>query len=83
MAAARSRSPETTGGDSNTAIDVYRAAIVLVREYGAELAPTMAAKRAHLLFAKGSRLGCIVWRGVVNAAREVTRTERSVSERVN
>ena len=74
MAAARSRSPETTGGDreasilmlrptSHTDIDVYRAAIVLVREYGAELAPTMAAKRAHLLFAKGDRLGCIVWRG--------------------
>jgi len=82
MAAARSRSPETTGGDSNTAIDVYSAAIVLVREYGAELAPTMAAKRAHLLFAKGDRLGCIVWRGVVNAAREVTRIPNAASASV-
>ena len=58
------------------------AAIVLVHEYGAELAPTMAAKRAHMLFAKGDGLGCIVWRGVVNAAREVTRIPNAASASV-
>ena len=94
MAPARTGSPETTGSDreasittrqptSHIGIDIYRTATILVREYGPELAPTMAAKHARKLFASGDRWGCLFWCGVVNAAQELTRTKRKLSERVN
>jgi hypothetical protein len=64
-------------------LDVYRAANILVKEYGAEEAPLMAAKRAEALLDLGDVDGQRVWKGVLRAVQELIRLDRTPGERVN
>ena len=64
-------------------LDIYRAANILVKEYGAEQTPLMAAKRADALLDLGDVEGQRVWKAVLRAVQELTRTERGPGERVN
>jgi hypothetical protein len=64
-------------------LDIYRAASILVKEYGAEQAPLMAAKRADALLELGDADGQRMWKAVLRAVEELTRTERGPGERVN
>ena len=43
-------------------LDIYRTATVLVKEYGAEQAPLMAAKRTDVLLDLGDADGQTVWK---------------------
>jgi hypothetical protein len=54
-----------------------------VKEYGAEQAPLMAAKRADALLELGDLEGQRTWKTVLRAVQELTRTERGPGERVN
>jgi len=69
--------------DLPPALDIYRAANVLVQQYGAEDAALMAAKRIDALLALGDVDGQFVWKGVLRALRELARTDRKVGERIN
>jgi hypothetical protein len=62
-------------------LDIYRTAAVLVREYGPEQAPLMAAKRADALLEQGDVDGQRVWKAVLRAVEELIRTERRSGER--
>jgi hypothetical protein len=64
-------------------LDIYRAANILVKEYGAEQAPLMAAKRADALLDLGDVDGQRVWRAVLRAVQELIRQERKAGERLN
>jgi hypothetical protein len=64
-------------------LDIYRAANILVKEYGAEQAPLMAAKRTDALLDLGDVEGQRVWKAVLRAVQELTRTECAPGERVN
>jgi hypothetical protein len=64
-------------------LDIYRAANILVKEYGAEQAPLMAAKRADALLDLGDVDGQRVWRAVLRAVQELIRQERKPGERLN
>jgi hypothetical protein len=64
-------------------LHIYRAANILVKEYGAEQAPLMAAKRADAMFELGDVDGQRVWKAVLRAVQELTRTQRGPDERVN
>jgi hypothetical protein len=63
--------------------DIYRTAILLVREHGPTQAPFMAATRADALH----HLGCVdgerLWRGVLRAVQELIRPNRAPGERLN
>jgi hypothetical protein len=63
--------------------ETYRTANVMVKEYGAELAPEMALRRCVALHQLGDIAGAIVWKGVLRAVKEIVRTKRRVGERVN
>jgi hypothetical protein len=65
------------------ALDIYRAANVLVQQYGAEDAALMAAKRIDALLALGDVDGQLVWKGVLRAVRDLARTDRTADERIN
>ena len=64
-------------------LDIYRTAKVLIEQYGGDDAVLMAAKRADALLALGDIDGQIVWKRVLQAVQELTRTERKPSEPVN
>jgi hypothetical protein len=64
-------------------LDIYRTANILVKEYGAEQAPLMAAKRADALLERGDLDGQRTWKAVLRAVQELTRTQREPGERVN
>jgi hypothetical protein len=64
-------------------LDIYRTANLLVREYGADQAPLIAAKRADALLELGDVDGQRVWKAVLLAVQELTRTHRKTGERVN
>ena len=64
-------------------LDIYRTANVLVKEYGAEQALLMAAKRADALLDFGDIDGQRVWKGVLRAVENLTRQERKPGESVN
>jgi hypothetical protein len=64
-------------------LDIYRTANILVKEYGAEQAPLMAAKRADALLGLGDIDGQRVWKAVLRAVRELIRTERRSGEPVS
>jgi hypothetical protein len=66
-----------------TDLDVYRAAGVLVKECRPEQAPLMAAKPADAMLEFGDLDGERTWKAVLRAVRELTRTERRPSKRVN
>jgi len=52
-------------------LDIYRAASILVKEYGAEQAPLMAAKRAGAQLDIGDVEGQRVWKAVLRAVHEL------------
>jgi hypothetical protein len=64
-------------------LHIYRAAKIFVKKYGADLAPLMAAKRADAMLELGDVDGQRVWKTVLRAVLELTRTERGPGERVN
>jgi hypothetical protein len=64
-------------------LDIYRAANILVKEYGAEQAPLMAARRADAMLELGDLVGQRTWKAVLRAVQELTRMERGRSERLN
>ena len=64
-------------------LDIYRAANILVKEYGAEQAPLMAAKRADALLDLGDIDGQRVWKAVLRAVQELIRRDRKPDESVN
>jgi hypothetical protein len=64
-------------------LDIYRTAAVLVREYGPEQAPLMAAKRADALLGLGDADGQRVWKAILRAVQELVRHGRKPGERVN
>jgi len=64
-------------------LDIYRAAGILVREYGPKQAPLMAARRADALLDSGDVDGQRVWKAVLRAVEEMIRIERNLGERVN
>jgi hypothetical protein len=57
-------------------LDIYRAAYILVKEYGVEQAPLMAAKRAEAMLTLGDVDGQRTWKAVLRGVQELTRTER-------
>jgi hypothetical protein len=63
-------------------LDIWRAANVLVKEYGDE-APLIAARRCDALLADGDADGERVWKGILRAVEELRRTELKDGERVN
>jgi hypothetical protein len=65
------------------AIDIYRAANVLVQQYGPEEAVLLAAKRCDALLELGDVNGQRVWKAVLRAVEELVRLERKGGERVN
>jgi hypothetical protein len=64
-------------------LDIYRTANILVKEYGLEQAPLMAAKRADALLDLGDIDGQRVWKAILRAVQELIRTGRRSGERVN
>jgi hypothetical protein len=50
-------------------LDIYRAANILMKEYGSEQAPLMAAKRADALLDLGDVDRQRVWKGVLERCR--------------
>jgi hypothetical protein len=65
------------------ALDIYRAANVLVQRYGAEQAALMAAQRIDALLELGDVDGQVVWKGILHAVQELTRAARKPDERIN
>jgi hypothetical protein len=65
------------------ALDIYRAANVLVQRYGAEQAALMAAQRIDALLELGDVDGQVVWKGILRAVQELTRAARKPDERIN
>jgi hypothetical protein len=63
-------------------LDIYRAAKVLVTEYGAEQAPLMAAKRCDALLELGDLNGLQVWKAVLRAVQELIRVDRNPGRRI-
>ena len=63
--------------------DIYRVANILVREYGPEQAPFMAARRADTLLQLRDLEGLATWKAILRAVLELTRTELGPDERVN
>jgi hypothetical protein len=63
-------------------LDVYRTANLLMQQYGAE-APLIAAKRADALLNLGDLDGQRVWKGVLSALEELTRSTLRPGERLN
>jgi hypothetical protein len=65
-----------------TEIDVYRAAVLLIRRHGDE-ASIHAAMRHDELLAGGDVEGSIVWKKILAAIDEIARKERRKGERLN
>jgi len=57
-------------------LDIYRIANILVREYGPEQTPLMAAKRADAMLELGDADGLATWKAILRAMQELTRRER-------
>jgi hypothetical protein len=64
-------------------LDIYRVANILVREYGPEQAPLMAARRADTLLELRDLEGLATWKAILRAVLELTRTELGPDDRVN
>jgi hypothetical protein len=63
-------------------LDILGAANILIKRYGAD-APIEAAQRADELLASGDTEGCAVWKRILAAITELTRTTPAEGERVN
>jgi hypothetical protein len=68
---------------SMSELDIYSTANILVKEYGAEQVPLMAAKRADALLDLGDTDGQRVWKAILRAVQELTRTARKLDEQLN
>jgi hypothetical protein len=64
-------------------LDVYRSANLLRQQYGADEAPLIAAKRADALLDLGELDGQRVWKGILAAIEELTRSTLRPGEHVN
>jgi hypothetical protein len=64
-------------------LEIYRAANILLKEYGAEQAPLMAAKRAKAMIEVGDVDGVRTWKAFLRAVIELTRKRRESDARVN
>jgi hypothetical protein len=64
-------------------LDVYRTANLLIRRYGAAEARLIAAKRADALLELGDLDGPRVWKAVLAALEELTRSTPRPGERLN
>jgi hypothetical protein len=64
---------EGKGFGMTAELDIYRTANILVKEYGAEAAPLMAAKRADALLELGDLDGQRACKAVLRAVQELTR----------
>jgi hypothetical protein len=64
-------------------LDIYLTANALVKEYGPEQAPLMAATRADALLDLGDIDGQRVWKEVLRAVRELIRRDRKPYEQLN
>jgi hypothetical protein len=62
--------------------DIWRAANLLVRRYGAD-AGIEAACRADEMFEAGDHGGYAIWKRIVAAVGELSRTKPAEGERVN
>jgi hypothetical protein len=62
--------------------DIWRAANILIKRYGADAA-IEAARRADELLEAGDRDGCAIWKRILSAVAELTRTTPAEGERVN
>jgi len=62
--------------------DIWHAATVFLRQYGDD-APIQAAQRAIELFNRGDAERAEVWKRILKALEELTRTERNKGEAVN
>ena len=63
-------------------LDILRAANLLLKRYGSEAA-IEAAQRADELFADGDSEGYAIWKRILDAVAELTRTTLTEGERVN
>jgi len=63
-------------------LDILRAANILVKRYGADAA-IEAARRADELLEAGDMDGCAIWKRILAALGELTRTTPAEGERVN
>jgi hypothetical protein len=63
--------------------DIWRAANLLVRRNGRPDAAPAAARRAEELLAAGDVEGYAVWKRILSAVAELTRTTPAEGERVN
>jgi hypothetical protein len=57
--------------------DIYFTANALVKQYGPNEAPLIAAKRADAILGSGDVDGQRVWNGVLRAIQELIRSDRS------
>jgi len=62
--------------------DIWRAANLLLKRHGAD-AEIVAAMRADELLASGDVDGCLVWKRILTAIKELSRTAPADGERVN
>ena len=60
-------------------LDIFRSANILVKRYG-EDAAIEAAMRADAMLDKGDLDGCVVWKRIVGAVKEIQRSERHSKE---
>jgi hypothetical protein len=63
-------------------LDIYRAANLLVERHGPDVA-IGAARRADKLLAGGNTEGYAVWKRILAAVAEITRTTPAKGERIN
>ena len=63
-------------------LDIFRAADILIKRHGADAAID-AARRADELFAAGDLEGSALWKRILAAVLELTRTTPAKGERVN
>jgi hypothetical protein len=63
-------------------LDILRAANILIKRHGSDAA-LAAAQRADELLEAGDPDGCAIWKRILSAVRELTRTTPAEGERVN
>jgi hypothetical protein len=64
-------------------LEIYRAAKILLKEYGAEEAGLMAAKSTISMIELGDVDGLRTWKAILRAVLELRRKRREPDERVN
>jgi hypothetical protein len=63
-------------------LDILRAANILIKRHG-DNGSLVVAQRAAELLAAGDPEGCAVWKRILRAVGELTRTKLTEGERVN